>query len=164
MGNCLLLPEESIKVMKTDGKVLEYKPPLKVHQVLSEFAGHSISDTLPVVRHLAPQIDMLSGRLYYLLPPPLPSTQFVRKVPMVSSNSPTAEPRQRTGVVRIKLVITKQELREMLAKGGISVNEIVAHLQSRQSKAGVVDDNSESCKGWRPVLESIPEGEGSDLN
>nr|DAD48538.1 TPA_asm: hypothetical protein HUJ06_018475 [Nelumbo nucifera] len=146
MGNCLVLSRDSIKVMKTDGKVLEYQAPLRVHQVLADFAGHAISDTLPVLRHLPPDTEMLSGRLYYLLPPPLPSTNV-------------AEPRREAGVVRIKLVITKQELREMLAKGGVSVDEMVSQLQSRQSEVGVVDDDTECCKGWRPVLESIPEGE-----
>ncbi|XP_042512569.1 uncharacterized protein LOC122087482 [Macadamia integrifolia] len=164
MGNCLALQEKVekvIKVMKTDGKVLEYQEPLRVHQVLSEFAGHAISDTLPVLRHLHPNTQMISGRNYYLLPPPLPSSGSC-ELP-VASNPITTEPTGHgNGVVRVKIVITKQKLEEMLRKEGLSVDEIISHLQNGQSKGkdvGNCDDESRSSsRVWKPVLESIPEG------
>ncbi|XP_043693341.1 uncharacterized protein LOC122643828 [Telopea speciosissima] len=166
MGNCLASSQEKvIKVMKTDGKVLEYKQPLRVHQVLSEFAGHAISDTLPVFRHLHPNTQMLSGRHYYLLPPPLPSScsDDSSKLPVASNPTP-AEPAghgSSGGVaVRVKIVITKQKLEEILSKGVLSVDEIISHLQNGKSKdvVGINDDESRSSRVWKPVLESIPEG------
>lgn len=42
MGNCLVLLQENVvRVMKTDGKILEYKALIKVEQVLIDFSGHA---------------------------------------------------------------------------------------------------------------------------
>ncbi|KAF8396404.1 hypothetical protein HHK36_018023 [Tetracentron sinense] len=129
MGNCLVLQEKVIKIMKMDGKFLEYQPPLQVHQVLSEFSGHAISDTLSVVRRLRPDTKMRTGRTYYLLPPPLlPSTEVAKRMSILSNT--IKEAADGTGVVRIKIVITKQELKEMLRKGGVLVDKMVPQLQS----------------------------------
>ncbi|CAK9188137.1 unnamed protein product [Ilex paraguariensis] len=155
MGNCLVLQDKFIRVMKTDGKTLEYKAPMKVHQVLSEFSGHAISDTLPVVHHLQPGTDMLGGHTYYLLPLPVPPVNMK----MVKFSKAAVEAVEETGIVRIKLVITKQELEMMLRKGGVSVNDMVSQFQQKHSTNGLskFDDDSKDCKGWKPLLESIPE-------
>uniref|UniRef100_A0A5B6ZBW8 Uncharacterized protein n=1 Tax=Davidia involucrata TaxID=16924 RepID=A0A5B6ZBW8_DAVIN len=157
MGNCLVLQEKAIKVLKTDGKVLEYKAPIKVHQLLSEFAGHAISDTIPVFRHLRPDTELLGGHLYYLLPLPVlvPPPESDKK--MLRFSNPQLEPGQGTGVVRIKLVISKQELEVMLRKGGVSIDDLVSQLQNKQNGANKFDDENGKWKGWKPVLESIPE-------
>ncbi|PIA28257.1 hypothetical protein AQUCO_07200126v1 [Aquilegia coerulea] len=154
MGNCLVHQDNIIKIMKMDGKILEYQSPLKVHQVLSEFTGHAISDTLPVHRHLCPEMDLLQGHLYYLLPPPLPSKETIKSTMTVSNNTKEGG-KQSNGGVRIKIVITKQELKEMLAKGGLSINDMVSQLQNKKSKDEV--DINGNCKGWKPLLQSIPE-------
>ncbi|KAK9289589.1 hypothetical protein L1049_007745 [Liquidambar formosana] len=158
MGNCLVLQEKVIKIMKIDGKILEYKAPMKVHQVLSEFSGHAVSDTLPVYRHLQPDTQMVAGHLYYLLPLPLPSPDVDKK--MLRFSNPAAEGGRGTGVVRIKLVITKQELKEMLRKGGLAVDDMVCQLQNKQSINGIDKfdgGDGGNCKGWKPLLQSIPE-------
>lgn len=160
MGNCLVLEHKMIKIMKMDGKILEYKAPLQVHQVLSEFADHAISDELPVHRHLPSNTKMQRGRLYYLLPPPLPSSNIDGEVS--NESNPMVEPDQETGVVRIKMVITKQELKELLAKGGLSVDQLISQLQNKPSTDGVAGDANERYRGWKPALKSIPEG--SDYN
>lgn len=143
-----------------DGKILEYKAPLQVHQVLSEFAGHSISDGLPVRRHLPSNTEMRGGHLYYLLPPPLPSSNT--DVKASNTSNPMVDADHGKGVVRIKMVITKQELRDMLAKGGLSVDQLISQLQKKQSADSVGGDANETYRGWKPALESIPEG--SDCN
>ncbi|XP_057513643.1 uncharacterized protein LOC130795522 [Actinidia eriantha] len=150
MGNCLVMQEKVIKVMKPDGKVLEYKAPTKVHQVLSDFASHAISDTLPVVRHLRPDAEMIGGHLYYLLllPLPPPAGEKINKAG------------QERGVVRIKVVISKQDLEMMLRKGVVSLDGMVSQLQKKQSmnqhdKFDVAGKRSR--EGWKPLLESIPE-------
>lgn len=163
MGNCLVMQERVIKVMKTDGKVLEYKSPIKVHQVLSDFAGHAISDTLQVVRRLRPDSAMIGGRLYYLLPLPVVPPEVKKKKRVKFANPEVEEASEGSGVVGIKLVISRQELEMMLSKGGISVEDMVSQLQKKQSADDQNDkfenneDGDGSTKGWKPVLESIPE-------
>lgn len=163
MGNCLALQEKVIKVMKTDGNILKYKAPMRVHQVLSEFSNHALSDTLTVSRHLRPDTEMLGGHIYYLLPLTLPSPKIGKK--KVRFSDAVEEDGKITqgggGVVRIKMVITKQELIDMLRKGGVAVNGEISQLHEKQNTNGVGkfdDEGSENnCKGWKPLLESIPE-------
>lgn len=52
-----------------------------------------------------------------------------------------------TGVLRIKMVVSKQELKDMLMKksGVISVC------------GDALDDEKRSCMDWKPSLQSIPE-------
>ncbi|KAB1218768.1 hypothetical protein CJ030_MR3G026648 [Morella rubra] len=158
MGNSLVLQRKVIKVMKTDGKVLTYKAPIKVHQVLSEFPGHAVSDTLPVLQHLKPDAKLLRDHMYYLVPLPLPSPKAGKKK-KVRFADPEGEPMQESGVVRIKLVITKKELMEMLQKGVVSVDEKICQLQGRNRMDGADDcTGDDNCNGtWKPGLDSIPE-------
>ncbi|KAJ9184484.1 hypothetical protein P3X46_004204 [Hevea brasiliensis] len=152
MGNCLVLQEKLIKVMKPDGKILEYKAPIRVQQVLSDFSGHAISDSLQAFQHLLPDTKLLGGNLYYLVPLPLPSPKAKKKVRF---SIPEDEDKKENRVVRIKLVISKQELQEMLQTEGVSVDSMISQLQDQQRVETV--DTSED-KGYRkPVLESIPE-------
>lgn len=144
MGNCLAVQEKFVQIMKTDGKILEYKAPLKVHQVLSEYPAHAISQTLQVTQHLRPNANMHAGHVYYLIP--------------LSGPSVEVEEQENRGVVRIKLVIRKQDLEEMLSQGG-SVEEMILQLQNKQlvhSFKNLDTDASENF-GWKPVLPSIPE-------
>uniref|UniRef100_A0A1D1XC78 Glutaminase-asparaginase n=1 Tax=Anthurium amnicola TaxID=1678845 RepID=A0A1D1XC78_9ARAE len=147
MGNCLVVLQEGktkkvIKIMMVDGSILEYQSPLKVHQALSKFPGHSISELLPVVRRLDRDADMVSGILYYLVPPKAP-------VEVVETG-------RGTSMVRIKLVVSKQELKEMLSKGGVSLGDVMSQqLKSRPVVAGGGDGGR--CGGWKPALDTIPE-------
>ncbi|XP_041019822.1 uncharacterized protein LOC121261479 [Juglans microcarpa x Juglans regia] len=157
MGNSFVLQTKAIKIMKTDGKVLRYKAPMKVHQVLLEFPGHAISDTLPVLRHLKPETKLLRGHVYHLVPLPLPSPKVGKKKTVRFAN-PEGEAVQESGVVRIKLIITKKELLEILEKGVDSVGEKVSQLQSKSCIGGAGEyTGDENCRGWMPDLESIPE-------
>ncbi|CAL9762998.1 unnamed protein product [Musa acuminata subsp. burmannicoides] len=114
MGNCLILQEKKvIEIMRMDGEVLRYPSPLKVQQVLNEFPGHAISDALPVIACLDPEKRMRHGQLYYLLPP----------------KKPVAETSAGEGLVRIKLVVSKQELKEMVRKGGVSLDDMITKEQ-----------------------------------
>lgn len=155
MGNCLAQQEKLIQVMKTDGKILEYKAPLRVHQVLSEYAGHAISQTLPVIQHLYPDADMHGGQLYYLLPLPFPSLEVEKKY----YNTKEVAVKEDSRAVRIKLVIRRQDL-EMLSKGGVSVEEMISQLKNQKSVDSfqkLDGDSNRNRKGWKPALQSIPE-------
>jgi len=63
------------------------------------------------------------------------------------------------GTVRVKLVISKQELKKMLDKEGMSLDDMVSLM--RKEASGREQEEEFCCGGWRPALESIPEG--SDL-
>jgi hypothetical protein len=65
-------------VRTNDGKVLVYKAPIKVYQVLSEFPSHAVSDNLTVLRHLKPETKLVSNHVYHL-PLPLPSPKVGKK-------------------------------------------------------------------------------------
>ncbi|KAI3995146.1 hypothetical protein MKX01_031948 [Papaver californicum] len=162
MGNCLITQEnESVKVMKIDG----------IHQVLSEFDGHAISDTPPVRHHLRPHAEMSSGRLYYLLPPALvlsSSSSIGGYCDTKKKSNVSIKPRNKhrtrtsTKVLRIKVAMTKHELKEMVSKNGIissSFQEIISQNHNKETcKQDIyIVDDEENSKGWRPMLDSIPE-------
>ncbi|XP_019442377.1 PREDICTED: uncharacterized protein LOC109347104 [Lupinus angustifolius] len=120
--------------MKTDGKILEYKTPNKVEQVLKKFSGHAIYDSLPFLQNLHP------------------NTKKVR-----FSDLEVQESR----VVRVKIVISKKELHDMLQKEGISVEKMLSKVHNEK----VIDSDNEdlskrTCdifQGWKPALETIAE-------
>ncbi|WVZ54388.1 hypothetical protein U9M48_005194 [Paspalum notatum var. saurae] len=63
------------------------------------------------------------------------------------------------GAVRVKLVISKQDLKKVLEKEGVSLDDMVCLM--RQAAGDPPIQEEECCGGWRPALQSIPEG--SDL-
>ncbi|XVF07664.1 hypothetical protein REPUB_Repub06bG0159200 [Reevesia pubescens] len=157
MGNCLVLEEKVIRVMKTDGKILEYQAPIKVQQVLSDFSGHAISDSFSGFQHLQQDAKLLSGQLYYLIPVPSPS-QKSKKKKVRFSNPEVNDEQGSPSVVRIKLIISKQELQELLQKG-VSVHDMVSQKNQSKQRRNELDtsDADDNCRGWKPVLESIAE-------
>ncbi|KVI12002.1 uncharacterized protein LOC112507739 [Cynara cardunculus var. scolymus] len=132
MGNCII---RQSKVMQTGWDVTEQKERMKVHRVLPE--------VLPVVQHLRQETHMISGQMYHPVPLSVPLLEF-NKNPVME-----AESQSNHEVVRIKLVITKQELEVMLRKGGVSVSELVSHTNK--------ESLDETDGRWKPVLDSIPE-------
>ncbi|VFQ74196.1 unnamed protein product [Cuscuta campestris] len=122
--------------MKTDGKLLEYKTPMKADKVLSDFDNHAISDSLPAVKlnHVLP------------LPGPEPATKKVKFADQEAD-------REGIEVVRIKIIISKQELEALLSKDQVSVDDMVHHLHQNQKSS----NEEAGCRGWKPMLDSIPE-------
>ncbi|ESQ28878.1 hypothetical protein EUTSA_v10023888mg [Eutrema salsugineum] len=74
MGNCLFggLGDEqdlSIKVIKSDGGVLEYYSPVTAGSVYLEFSGHAIFSALDILwKPLPHHHHLVPGQSYYLLP------------------------------------------------------------------------------------------------
>ncbi|KAF5750514.1 hypothetical protein HS088_TW03G00851 [Tripterygium wilfordii] len=156
MGNCLVVEDKVIRVMKPDGKILEYRAPINVNQVTSEFSGHAISDSLQVIHHhLLPETKLLGGHLYYLEPLPSSPPEIRKKKKVRFSNPETEE----SGVVRIKIIISKQELHEILQKEGVSADDMLSHLQfpEKVSKVDRSSEEEENSNRWKPALESIAE-------
>ncbi|KAJ4726745.1 hypothetical protein OWV82_005395 [Melia azedarach] len=123
--------EEVLQIVKMDGKVLEFNSPVLVKDVLVNVSGLGIGLSRQASHHLPPNYQLKLGKVYYTLP----STE---------ASNHAAEPAATTGVVkRIKVVITKQQLEQLLSKQ-ISVGEVLSVLQTPTN--------------WKPKLESIPEG------
>uniref|UniRef100_A0ACD5YKL2 Uncharacterized protein n=1 Tax=Avena sativa TaxID=4498 RepID=A0ACD5YKL2_AVESA len=135
MGNCLVIQDrKEINVMSVvDGEILKAlpAPPSK---------GDADADALPAG-------DM--GQLYRLFP-----------AAAVKAPSAAADDDQ-GAVVRVKLVISKQELRRMLGKDeqALSMDDMVT-LMRRRSEEQQRQQQISCCRGWRPALHSIPEGSG----
>ncbi|CAN0847046.1 Uncharacterized protein At1g66480 [Linum grandiflorum] len=164
MGNCMVVEEKVLKVMRPDGKILEYSTPILAHEVLSDFPA-AASDSSSVQQHiLIPDAKLLGGKLYFLVPIPCSTPQLaVKKVKKQSIKmEEESEEKSGGGVVRIKLVISKQELEELLKRGGVSMRDMVSHLQGQQQqrmvkKVAEEEEEEENDDDWKPSLESIPE-------
>ncbi|TMW81908.1 hypothetical protein EJD97_007421 [Solanum chilense] len=177
MGNCIVLQEQVVKVMKTDGKILEYKAPIKVHQILSQFSNHVISNSHQVIekQHLQPNDDLLGGQIYYLLPSlPKPKSakkkvkfanddQLVNDEKVKCANDHQVElleanhdhhHHQKKEVIRVKIVISKKELQELLSSSEGGIIKVDDMIKSTTIVEGSTITNG---KGWKPILDIIPE-------
>ncbi|KAI4307033.1 hypothetical protein L6164_030268 [Bauhinia variegata] len=149
MGNCLALCKPSsesvvasgmgkqakvVRVAKHDGKILEFSSPIAVKDVLANFPTLGICESKEASEHLSPDYELKVGRLYYVLPPLF---------------SPFENREEVSGVKRVKLVITKQQLELLVAKQ-ISIQDILSEAQNRTA-ADLPPSN------WKPKLDSIPE-------
>ncbi|OWM79084.1 uncharacterized protein LOC116194911 [Punica granatum] len=187
MGNCLVLHRKTIQIVKLDGKVLEHQNSVEVCHVLTDFSGHGVLDTLPQVEadrslHLSPETVLKGGHSYYLVPlqPPenVPMKMKKKKVRFADSSEAAGDQGVLAssgsspsvgGAVRIKLVISKRELMEMMKSRGVSASEELMYQIMSGQKLQVHDhleevdddhrdDDGEGCnKGWKPVLETIHE-------
>ncbi|KAF7816636.1 uncharacterized protein G2W53_030605 [Senna tora] len=155
MGNCLALSKPTsgspmpkqdniVRVAKPDGKTLEFSTPIVVKEVLEKFPAFNIgaSNSKEASRPLPPDVELKAGRLYYLLP-------------NLSCIGSCIEKGGSEGIMkRVKIVITKQQLQQLVTKQ-ISIDEVLSKVQSSNSSSSrTVDLQSD----WKPKLDSIPEG------
>ncbi|XP_031504584.1 uncharacterized protein LOC116267139 [Nymphaea colorata] len=163
MGNCLAIEGKVIKIIKKDGEVLQYSAPLQVQHVLSVFEGHVIAESPAASHHLQPGAHLRGGRLYHLLPVSSPEPAETQQSPVFTSTAlkdraGTCYGRSACGggrLIRVKLVVTKQQLADMLNKG-VSMDDMI----SGQWKGTCDYDqsfDSPNSRGWTPSLRSIPE-------
>ncbi|KAG9130980.1 hypothetical protein Leryth_006754 [Lithospermum erythrorhizon] len=155
MGNCLFIQERVVQVMRTNGEVLEYKSPIKVYEILSEFAGHAIADKISVHNHLSPDDELLEGHLYYLMPIiPCPKVDTKR----IDQPNQTTEAGQGAGVLRIKFRSVRAYKTKVTYRYDIVSRASERFSESNQSSPKNTDSCAKvSCQGWAPILESIPE-------
>ncbi|XVE64481.1 hypothetical protein DITRI_Ditri07aG0104200 [Diplodiscus trichospermus] len=165
MGNCwaLLRPGEGsclirdvnakpgdqkvLQVVKMDGKILEFRAPLLVKDVLVKVSGSGIGLSKTVPQHLPLNYELKMGKVYYILPSVGPVGAPIHQS---NSDSSMVDTQKTGGVKRIKVVITKQELQQLLSKE-ISVQQVLAGLEKRNGNFVV------SPRNWKPKLESISE-------
>jgi hypothetical protein len=129
MGNCLVIQDrKEIKMMRVEG-------------------GKVLQMSLPPLKVL--QEEGLAE--------PQKSTGH-STVPRSVLPAPAAVVADPGAAVRVKLVISKQELKRMLDKEGMSLDDMVSVM--RKEAVARESEQHECCGGWRPALESIPEGSG----
>ncbi|KAJ4953779.1 hypothetical protein NE237_030611 [Protea cynaroides] len=146
MGNCVFRGvgevEELIKVVTSNGGIMELHGPITVEYITIEFPGHGIFRSHNFYSHpLLHSEELLPGVLYYLLP--LNTSNSHRRRPLLRNITPTSVapyrmsfdskgilkrpesevfPRKThhrnnsTGVWKVKLVISPEQLAEILSQ------------------------------------------------
>ncbi|KAL2226890.1 UNVERIFIED_CONTAM: hypothetical protein Sindi_2047700 [Sesamum indicum] len=122
-----------------DGKVMEFTAPLLVKELLMNFEGFGVMSSRRSSKHLPLSFELKLGGTYYLLP---------SEAPVQLKHTVAAEPEPNAAVKRIKVVITKKQLQDLLAKK-ISVGKIILGTDKTCS--------FDSTANWKPTLTSIPE-------
>lgn len=171
MGNCIIVEKKVIKIMRNDGEVVEYRGRMHVHDILTQFSGHySLFDSLSNNYHLNPQAKLLCGRLYYLMPKQATTIKHRKTNKEVRFANPEVEKEEgdrltdysdnttekSPSVVRVKMVVSKQEL-EKLLQGG-SVHEVVYRSLDKQHVCHDDDAADECLSGWRRLYVVPNEG------
>ncbi|KAG6433049.1 hypothetical protein SASPL_104654 [Salvia splendens] len=107
-----------LQVVKEDGKIIEFKSAVLVKELLLNFRGFGVKQS---GKFLPPSFGLHLGKTYYLCPWKCP----------VPAEDTAAE------VKRIKIVITKKQLEEMLSKQ--------------------TNSSADLATNWKPSLFPIPE-------
>ncbi|CAI8598594.1 unnamed protein product [Vicia faba] len=141
MGNCLAHPTpisksyciastmgKLVKVAKEDGKILEFTSPIHVKDILTNFPGNGIGVSKNATETLSQDHELKGGKLYYLIPH-------------------NKEEETEGGIKRIKVLITKQQLQQLVTKQ-ISLQELLSV---------VMEDGVRFRSDRKPILDSIPE-------
>ncbi|GLJ54322.1 hypothetical protein SUGI_1165650 [Cryptomeria japonica] len=169
MGNCVqtgcrrisqaVEVEKFINIMKTDGKILEYSAPLFVRDVLVDYECHAVVNPQTINQQLPLAYELLPGHMYCLVPDE--KNHVNKEEEAMIKVEPKEMDKSKGGVVRLKVVIKRQQLGELLvANKGMSLEELVLQIQSKcHSPRSGLDDSSpkSNSSGWRPSLDSIPE-------
>lgn len=127
------------RVVKTDGKVLEFRAPILVKDILFNFSSFGISVSKQAPEQLPSNYELKLWKVYYMVP----------LLCCVTEEDRTASATTR----RIKVVITKQQLQELLTNQ-ISVQKVLPVSGPKIKPCNLVD----SLTNWKPKLQSIPEG------
>ncbi|KAJ7959420.1 hypothetical protein O6P43_019998 [Quillaja saponaria] len=139
------LPKQDkiVKVVMLNGKIVEFGRPTVVKDILMQFSASGIGISKESSEHLPPDYKLKRGKLYYLLP----SVSSAGPETSCSSNR-----EQAGGIKRIKVVLTKQQLQELVTEK-ISLEDILLQSQVQSISCHSVDLPT----NWKPKLDSIPE-------
>ncbi|KAI3944722.1 hypothetical protein MKW98_021180 [Papaver atlanticum] len=145
MESAMACHENVVRVLKMNGKVaVEYLSSILVKDVLVNFDGFGVGISEGSSQILPPNYELKTGKVYYLLPNP---ESLLTKT---DNQCLSGEVKQ------IKVIITKQQLQELLSKKG-SIEGMIAKVSEGLFEHNNVDED-ESTRSWRPELETIPEG------
>ena len=145
MGNCVTIlssrgsttkhyneedNDQVLRIVRVDGKVLEYTTCLLVRDLLLNYNGYGVSVSPGASRCLSLEHELRVGRVYHLIP--------------LAKKGDNCEDEKSDGVSssrRIKVVLTKKQVQELLSK-----------LQKEEHH----EQENESCgASWKPKLETI---------
>lgn len=164
MGNCLVLyghnrvscfadvettkKRDIVQILKSDGEIFEFSTPVLVKDVLRKFSGFGIALARKNPLHLPPDFWLKLGSRYHLIPS-VEELESVEESRVVDKED---------GVRRIKVVITKKQLQDLLSKEVLAA-DILSVLRSETYEGDDDDDDDDdsSTRIWKPKLESIPE-------
>ncbi|KAJ7965264.1 hypothetical protein O6P43_014937 [Quillaja saponaria] len=162
MGNCfvhcipssessisgyLAKQDRVVRVVKQDGKVMEFCRPTFVKDILMVFSASGIGISKEASDHLPPDYELKRGTLYYMLPS---ITMSSAGTSCPANTSYEGDTEQAGGIKRIKVVITKQQLQELVTKQ-ISLEELLSQAKNSATYSADLPTN------WKPKLDSIPE-------
>lgn len=138
-----------VQLLKSDGEIFEFSTPVLVKDVLRKFSGFSIALARKKPLHLPPDFWLKLGSKYHLIP----SVGGLESV----EESRDVDKEETGGVRRIKVVITKKQLQDLLSKEVLAA-DILSALRSETCDGDDYDDEDDSSTTiWKPKLESIPE-------
>ncbi|GFP88759.1 hypothetical protein PHJA_001019600 [Phtheirospermum japonicum] len=123
-----------------DGKIIEFKAPILVKELLMGFEGFEVKSSRKSSNHHPPNFELQLGETYYLIP----SSKSPDEAINPTATKGESDDHSKAVVKRIKVVITKKQLQEMLSNK-TSLENIIIGID----KACLVN--------WRPNLTSIPE-------
>ncbi|KAL1557721.1 hypothetical protein AAHA92_08269 [Salvia divinorum] len=95
---------EVLKVVKVDGEVMEFESAVFVKELLVNFEGFGVKRSRKSGKFLEPSFELQLGKTYYLFP-------WKCSVPAADGGSTAA-----TAVKRVKIVMTKKQLEELLSE------------------------------------------------
>ena len=151
MGNCLFLcipsKRKILWVEKMDGKMIQFQGPILVRDVLANFSGLGVGVSRESPQNLPSDYELKSGKVYHLLPSSVSSGDSSSSVGATEVSSMADDGEKKTTTTRIKVVITKQQLQELLSKK-TSLEELLLSQSVLPSSPG----------NWKPKLDPIPEG------
>lgn len=140
---------EAVKIVKSDGKVLEFTTPTLVKDVLVNFTGFVIGSSQDASHHhhhLSPDFELKMGQVYYMLPSPQPPA-------LPPPHSFMEDSHKSSNTRRVRIVLTKKQLQQLLAEQ-VSMEELIM----QQLEKTTLCSNLESSSTWKPALAAIPEG------
>lgn len=163
MGNCLRSSigggkcDKMIKVMRMDGKILKYNPPLVVRDLVNEKdygRKYMVADPQNVGDTLPDDYELKGGVLYYLIPSHVEDER--------SFNGGMKERGVKGGEngMTIKILVSKTELKALLSSDGCVKEKWVEDFLLKQLEAKFLQLQQRGFNGrgrWRPALEKIIE-------
>ncbi|PON81194.1 hypothetical protein TorRG33x02_229340 [Trema orientale] len=140
-----------------DGKILTFTAPTLVKDVLVTVSGGGGGFSIGLLKEASSErlpvdYELKLGKVYYVLPSLATATESFSTNPSGVSSMVASKHEAGSGIKRVKIVITKQQLKELLTKQ-ISMEEVLLGLESKRAKWTSAD----SAPNWKPNLESIPE-------
>eukprot|EP01018_Ginkgo_biloba_P022938 Gb_09595 [translate_table: standard] len=180
MGKCMAsgcmtvsaeIGDQFIRIAPADEKVLEYNP-ISANDFLLGHEGHTVARPGALRRSIRPNYKLIPGDLYSLLTLESASKwhkhrskehKDLKATSLKLERNEAVSSGNKNGVIRLRVVITKQELAKLLSDSlamGTSMEDVLVELKAKGAQTKVDSSTAPSRVsnfGWRPALESIPE-------